>query len=169
MSTPCWDREPACAVTSVVPLPPWPATAAVSSALPPIYTSRQPPAADTRWLHPAALGGVGRKHRTSQAGVGGSRAPPRTWLLPTELAAAGATSKPGTDGAQTPRRGAAAHALQGLSQVEAVNTTLRTAHNAMYVLHRRNGDWMMRSARRVRLAIAIQQSENQLHSSARGL
>src|ERR1700730_11757204 len=36
----------------LVPLPPWPATAAVSSALPPIYTRRQPPAADTRGLHP---------------------------------------------------------------------------------------------------------------------
>ena len=53
----------------------------------------------------------GAETQDSQAGVGGSRAPPRTWSLPTVLAAAGDTWKPGTDGAQTPRTGAAAESL----------------------------------------------------------
>jgi hypothetical protein len=91
---------------------------------------------------------VGRKHRTSQLGVAGSRAPPRTGSLPTELAAAGARRSAGLT-AHTPRRGTAAKFrasdARGLSQVEVVNTALRTAHSAAYVLHRRHGDWMMRS------------------------
>ena len=154
---------------------------------------------------PSAAGSAGRKHRTSQAGVGGSRARYRNVNINRRCASIGVEGRPiraknGTNGVSsntastqascsgsrcnssgridshkdgrsptsTPwarrDRGHRVHVAvkapdpgdrhAGTFSGRLVNTTLRTALSVVYVLHRRHRDWMMRSLRRVRLAIA---------------